>query len=95
MYIYYEDYANDLEGETEKLLSFLNLTRSVDEEGKAVELPEFRQSDYSDYFTLEERAATSELIRRVMRDEKGIELLDRYFAEWDFKKLVKQTEDII
>ena len=32
---------------------------------------------------------------RVERDEKGIELLDRYFAEWDFKKLVKQTEDII
>jgi hypothetical protein len=96
LYVYYEDYANDLEGETNKLLSFLNLTRSVDEEtGNQVELPEFRQSDYSDYFTLEERAATSELIRRVMKNEKGIELLSRYFTEWDFQKLINQTQDII
>ncbi|KAL7490868.1 hypothetical protein ACHAWT_000385 [Skeletonema menzelii] len=95
MYVYYEDYAEDLKGETEKLLSFLNLTRSVDEEGNQVELPEFRQSDYSDYFTLEERAAASELIRRVVRNEKGIELLDRYFTEWDFQKLVEQAQDIV
>ncbi|KAL7433023.1 hypothetical protein ACHAXM_003375 [Skeletonema potamos] len=95
MYLYYEDYADDLEGETNKLLSFLNLTRSVDDEGNQVELPEFRQSDYSDYFTLEERAATSELIRRVMKNEKGIELLSRYFTEWDFQKLINQTQDII
>eukprot|EP00984_Skeletonema_dohrnii_P020572 scaffold10046_cov93-Skeletonema_dohrnii-CCMP3373.AAC.2 len=95
MYVYYEDYANDLEGETTKLLSFLNLTRSVDEEGNQVKLPEFRQSDYADYFTLEERAATSELIGRVMKDEKGIELLDRYFIEWNFQKLVNQTQDIV
>jgi transcription termination factor NusB len=93
--LYYEDYADDLEGETNKLLSFLNLTRSVDDEGNQVELPEFRQSDYSDYFTLEERAATSELIRRVMKNEKGIELLSRYFTEWDFQKLINQTQDII
>ena len=98
MYVYYEDYATDLEGGTTKLLSFLNLTRqSVDgEEGnEVVELPEFRQSDYSDYFTLEERAAASELIRRVMKDEKGIMLLDRYFTEWDLGKLTNQTGDII
>lgn len=95
MYLYYEDYANDLEGETKKLLSFLNLTRSVDEEGNGVGLPEFRQSDYSDYFTLEERAATSELIRRVLKNEKGIELLDRYFTEWNFQKLINQTQNIV
>lgn len=95
MYLYYEDYANDLEGETTKLLSYLNLTRSVDEEGNQVELPEFHQSDYSDYFTLEERAATTELIRRVLRNEKGIELLDRYFTEWNFQKLINQTQDIV
>ena len=96
MYIYYEDYAVDLEGETNKLLHFLNLTRTVDEEGKEVELPEFRQSDYSEYFTLEERAAASDLIRRVVRDERGIvELLDRYFTEWNFEKLINQTQDII
>ena len=95
MYVYYEDYANDLEGETNKLLSFLNLTRSVDGEGNQVELPQFRQSDYADYFTLEERAATSELIRRVLKNDKGIELLDRYFTEWNFQKLVNQTQDIV
>jgi hypothetical protein len=107
LYLYYEDYAVDLEGEANKLLKFLNLPRRrkggndarVDEgEGndEFVDLPEFRQSDYSDYFTLEERAAISDLIRQVLKnDTKGIDLLDRYFTGWDFGKLVNQTQDII
>jgi len=111
LHVYYEDYAVDLEGETHKLLKFLNLPRrrkggrddadvvGVDDgEGndEFVDLPEFRQSDYSDYFTLEERAAISDLIRQVLKnDTKGIDLLDRYFTGWDFGKLVNQTQDII
>lgn len=111
LYVYYEDYAVDLEGEANKLLKFLNLPRrrkggsddanvvGVDGgEGndEYVDLPEFRQSDYSDYFTLEERAAISDLIRQVLKnDTKGINLLDRYFTGWDFGKLVNQTQDII
>ena len=112
LYLYYEDYAVDLEGEANKLLNFLNLPRrrkggrvdanvvGVDGDGgdndEFVDLPEFRQSDYSDYFTLEERAAISDLIRQVFKnDTKGINLLDRYFTGWDFGKLVNQTQDII
>ena len=71
------------------------VTETSDALDLEVELPEFRQSDYSDYFTLEERAATSELIRRVLRNEKGVELLDRYFTEWNFQKLINQTQDIV
>jgi hypothetical protein len=108
LYVYYEDYAVDLEGETDKLLGFLNLTRrersgggvADDNDDEHVNLPEFRQSNYSDYFTLEERAATSDLIKRILKsgdsyERKGIELLGGYFTEWDFGKLLNQTMDII
>jgi len=85
LYIYYEDYLTNLDGKTEELLEFLDLPRSGD-------LPDFdSKKDYSGYFTREERAAASDLMRRVASAD-GVNLLERYWVTLDFEKMRKETK---
>ena len=93
--VYYEDYSTDLKGSTDKMLRFLHLDRSKSK------LPYFDSNkDYSEYFTQEERASASDLMRRLVnaRDStgKGIELLERYWVhEFDVDELRSETKDIV
>ena len=93
--VYYEDYSTDLNGSTDKMLRFLHLDRSKSK------LPYFDSNkDYSEYFTQEERASASDLMRRLVnaRDStgKGIELLERYWVhEFDVDELRSETKDIV
>ena len=88
IYIYYEDYHTNLKGVTDQMLDFLNMTRVGD-------LPSFDSNkDYSDYFTLEERASASELMRQLVSDG-GERMLKKYWVDLDFAKLEKQTQSIL
>ncbi len=87
LYIYYEDYLTNLESTTEELLQFLDLPLSG-------ELPGFDSNkNYSGYFTLEERAAASDLMRRVATAD-GVRLLERYWVPLDFERLRKETKEL-
>ena len=87
LYIYYDEYLTDLEGSTKDILEFLNLPHIGD-------LPTFDSNkDYSGYFTQEERAVASELMRRVA-NEDGRRLLERYWVSLDFEKLRKETKEL-
>lgn len=92
LYVHYEEYAKDIKGLTDRILNFLNLDREEDE------LPTFLSNkDYSDYFTREERASASEFMRRLVdakRSHVARELLERYWVEYDFKKLAAETGSI-
>ncbi|KAL3756139.1 hypothetical protein ACHAWU_005643 [Discostella pseudostelligera] len=92
LYVHYEEYAKDINGLTDRILNFLNLDREEEE------LPTFHSNkDYSEYFTREERASASEFMRRLV-DAKNShvarELLERYWVEYDFKKLAAETGSI-
>jgi hypothetical protein len=88
MYVHYEDYTTDLKGETDRMLQFLNLER-------VGILPTFDSNkDYSDYFSLEERAAASELMRVAASDE-GRKLMERYWVELDYRAMRKQIQAIL
>lgn len=88
IYIYYEDYLTNLKGVTDRMLDFLNMTRVGD-------MPSFDSNkDYSDYFTLEERASASELMRQLVSDG-GERMLKKYWVDLDFAKLEKQTQSIL
>ncbi len=88
LHVYYEDYATNLTGSTDEMLKFLNLDRV----GK---LPDFdSDKDYSEFFTQEERASASDLMRKVVGSEKGEELLERYFVDYNFEKLRDQAKSI-
>jgi len=50
--------------------------------------------DYSDYFSLEERAAASELMR-VVANDGGKKLLERYWVGLDYRALRKQIQAIL
>ena len=77
---------------TDRILRFLNLDRV----GKR--LPEFHSNkDYSQYFTLEERASASDLMKRLIEaksSSKGKDLMERYWVELDYRKLNAQTKSI-
>jgi hypothetical protein len=76
MFVHYEDYGTDLAGVTDDILEFLNMTRVGD-------LPSFdSDKDYSDYFSLEERAAASEMMRDVASDASK-KLIERYWVQLD------------
>lgn len=88
MYVHYEDYTTNLAGETERMLDFLNMTRV----GK---LPSFDSNkDYSAYFTAEERAVASELMRVVASDD-GRKLMERYWVDLDYRAMRKQIQAIL
>eukprot|EP00571_Detonula_confervacea_P012081 CAMPEP_0172312478 /NCGR_PEP_ID=MMETSP1058-20130122/17627_1 /TAXON_ID=83371 /ORGANISM="Detonula confervacea, Strain CCMP 353" /LENGTH=596 /DNA_ID=CAMNT_0013025949 /DNA_START=103 /DNA_END=1893 /DNA_ORIENTATION=- len=89
LYVYYEDYSTNLKGSAEDMLDFLNL----EQVGK---LPKFDSNkDYSGYFTQEERASASDLMRRVVNsDDRGIQLLERYWVAFDFSKFNAQTKSV-
>ena len=87
--VHYEDYSKDLRGATGQFLGFLMLDKS----GGA--LPRFdADKDYSEYFTREERAAASDLLR-MAAGERGRALLEQYWVELDFDALAKQTGSIV
>jgi len=84
LHVHYEDYSTNLKKSTDTMLNFLNLERK----GK---LPYFDSNkNYSQYFTNEERASASDLMKRLVnaKDDSGlgIKLLQRYFVEHDFGK---------
>jgi hypothetical protein len=93
LFVHYEDYKMGVSNATDRMLRFLNLDR-VDKK-----LPEFHANkDYSQYFTLEERASASDLMRRLVeskRSSEGKDLLERYWVELDYRKLKAQTKSII
>ena len=91
LHVHYEDYSTNLEKSTDTMLDFLNLERK----GK---LPYFDSNkNYSQYFTNEERASASDLMKRLVnaKDDSGlgIKLLERYWVSHDFEKLRDQTLD--
>ncbi|KAL7538047.1 hypothetical protein ACHAXR_008249 [Thalassiosira sp. AJA248-18] len=87
LYVYYEDYSTDLKGSTEEMLDFLSLDR-------VGTLPSFDSNkDYSAYFSREERASASDMMRRVA-SVRGRDLLERYWVELDFEKLKRETKSI-
>jgi hypothetical protein len=88
MYVHYEDYTTNLAGVTDRMLDFLNMTR-------VGALPSFDSNkDYSDYFSLEERAAASELMRVVASDSSK-ELMERYWVQLDYRAMRKQIQAIL
>lgn len=88
IYVHYEDYTTDLEGVTDRILEFLDMPRI----GK---LPTFDSNkDYSDYFSSEERAAASELMR-VLASDGCRKLIVRYWVEFDFRAMRKQIQAIL
>ena len=88
MYVHYEDYVTNLSGETDRILKFLNLTR-------VGSLPRFDSNkDYSEFFTLEERAAASQLMRAVASDAAS-ELIEKYWVELDYRAMRKQIQAIL
>lgn len=88
IYIHYEDYTTNLQKETDRMLHFLNMTR-------VGTLPIFDSNkDYSDYFSLEERAAASELMR-VLASDSGKKLIERYWVGLDFRAMRKQIQAIL
>eukprot|EP00804_Cyclotella_cryptica_P015408 CCRYP_008035-RB/>CCRYP_008035-RB protein AED:0.09 eAED:0.09 QI:715/1/1/1/0/0.66/3/225/393 len=88
IYIHYEDYTTDLEVVTDRMLEFLNLPR-------VGILPTFDSNkDYSEYFSLEERAAASELMR-VLASDACRKLIERYWVEFDFRVMRKQIQAIL
>jgi hypothetical protein len=93
LFVHYEDYARDVGNETDRMLTFLNLDRAI-----GTKLPVFHSNkDYSRYFTVEERAAASDLMRRLVESKDGVggrDLLGRYWVELDYKKLKSQTMSI-
>lgn len=85
-YVYYEDYKHDLKGQTVELLKFLDLPFVRD-------LPKFDSNkDYSDYFTVEERASATELMKRVLGSEENQKMFERYWVTFDFEKLKLDTK---
>ncbi|KAL3763599.1 hypothetical protein ACHAW5_009600 [Stephanodiscus triporus] len=92
LFIYYEDYRNGVSDATDRILSFLNLDRVI------TKLPDFHSNkDYSQYFTDEERANASDLMKRLVAAKsstKGRDLLERYWVELDIDKLYAQTKSI-
>ncbi|KAL3815403.1 hypothetical protein ACHAXA_011521 [Cyclostephanos tholiformis] len=92
LFVHYEDYKRGVSKETDRMLSFLNLDRV------GTKLPEFHSNkDYSRYFSLEERAAASDLMRRLVEakgSSSGRDLLERYWVELDHTKLKAQTMSI-
>lgn len=93
LFVHYEDYKMGVSNATDRMLRFLNL----DHVGK--KLPEFHTNkDYSQYFTHEERASASDLMRRLVEakhSSEGTDLLERYWVELDYRKLKAQTKSII
>eukprot|EP00956_Cyclotella_meneghiniana_P036125 scaffold121865_cov72-Cyclotella_meneghiniana.AAC.1 len=88
IYVHYEDYTTNLQKETDRMLHFLNMTR-------VGTLPIFDSNkDYSDYFSLEERAAASELMR-VVANDGGKKLLQRYWVGLDYRAMRKQIQAIL
>jgi len=88
IYVHYEDYTSNLKASADRMLKFLNLKRV----GK---LPDFDSNkDYSEYFTLEERAAASELMR-VLASEDARGLMERYWVGLDFRAVRKQIQAIL
>ncbi len=98
LYVHYEEYAKDLNDLTDIILNFLSLDRKKGEE----ELPYFQSNkDYSEYFTREERASASEFMRRLVDAKRSSttsqtanKLLERYWVDYDFKKLAADTGSI-
>lgn len=92
LFIYYEDYRKGVSDATNRILSFLNLDRV------GTKLPDFHSNkDYSQYFTDEERANASDLMKRLVAAKsstKGRDLLERYWVELDIDKLYAQTKSI-
>lgn len=91
--VHYEDYNQDgVSNTTDRMLNFLNLDRV------GTTLPNFHSNkDYSQYFTREERASASDLMRRLVSSKssvKGRKLLERYWVELDIEKLHLQTGSI-
>lgn len=98
LYVHYEDYKlYNVSNVTDRMLDFLNLDRRV---GMMKLLPSFHTNkDYSEYFTNEERASASDLMRRLLaskgRDgDRGRMLLERYLVDLDVEKLSAQTGSI-
>ncbi len=88
--VHYEDYSKDLRGATGRFLGFLMLD---DQSGGA--MPRFdADKDYLEYFTREERAAASDLLR-MAAGERGRALLEQYWVELVFGALAKQTGSIV
>jgi hypothetical protein len=93
LYVHYEDY---------KLYTVSNVTDrmldSLDRVG--MKLPTFHTNkDYTEYFTNEERASASDLMRRLVTSkgndgDRGRMLLERYWVDLDVEKLSAQTGSI-
>ena len=95
LYVHYEDYKlYNVSNVTDRMLDFLTLDRV------GMKLPTFHTNkDYSEYFTNEERASASDLMRRLvaskgMDGDRGRMLLERYWVDLDVEKLSAQTGSI-